>query len=317
MEFASQASFLEKMRHEGEIIWTYFSRHPKTHRWSVKAHARKAFFEFMSGWSIYVRDPRRYGWRLGLPDIPRPTIFRHKIEMTWQQREFLITANSDNGQSRMFGDKDLNTIQRAKQGQAAKGFIYVNAEGKKREVERVVSLKPAFVADLIAKELAGGHQVIVWTEFDAEIDLLMEAIGHLPTSRRPADDAVAIVRGATKKLDRPAIIERFLAGTCRLLISRSDMLGYGQNLQCCDSMIFDGWSDSFEDFYQAVRRAFRYGQTESVRVHLPVVPELEGQTLDNIERKQDQFERDIAQMEANYIEAFGRTGVALGERGAA
>ncbi|MHC5540143.1 DEAD/DEAH box helicase family protein, partial [Singulisphaera rosea] len=70
MEFASQASFLEKMRSEGEILWTYFTRDPKTHRWTVRPHARAAFFEFMAGWSIYVRDPRRYGWRAGMEPVP-------------------------------------------------------------------------------------------------------------------------------------------------------------------------------------------------------------------------------------------------------
>lgn len=76
-EFASQASFLEKLRSDNEIIWTFFVRDPKTHRWAVKRHARKAFFEWMAGWSIYVRDPRRFGWRLNRPEIPKPIVIEH------------------------------------------------------------------------------------------------------------------------------------------------------------------------------------------------------------------------------------------------
>jgi hypothetical protein len=70
-------------------------------------------------------------------------------------------------------------------------------------------------------------------------------------------------------------------------------------------MIFSGWNDSFEQWYQAVRRAYRFGQTKSLRVHIPVIAELEGQQLENIQRKQAMFEADIREMEKNYIAAYG------------
>lgn len=66
MEFASQGSFLERMRTEGdlegagEVIWTFFAK-DKSGKWTVKPHAREGFFEFLSSWSIYVSDPRRFG----------------------------------------------------------------------------------------------------------------------------------------------------------------------------------------------------------------------------------------------------------------
>jgi hypothetical protein len=72
MEFASQASFLERMRSEGEIIWTYFTRTPRRTAGRSRNTPGPAFFEFMSSWSIYVRDPRRYGWRRGMKDLPPP-----------------------------------------------------------------------------------------------------------------------------------------------------------------------------------------------------------------------------------------------------
>ena len=81
------------------------------------------------------------------------------------------------------------------------------------------------------------------------------------------------------------------------------MLGYGMNLQFVGSMIFSGWSFSYEQFYQAIRGAYRHGQTKRLRVHLPVIPELEGQMYDAIVRKQSQHEEAIAEMEANYVNA--------------
>jgi hypothetical protein len=69
-------------------------------------------------------------------------------------------------------------------------------------------------------------------------------------------------------------------------------------------MVFSGLDDSFERRYQAVRRAYRLGQTETVHVHLPHVPELEGHLLSNVAEKEARFEADVARMEANYVEAL-------------
>ena len=292
MEFASQASFLEKMRSEGEIIWTYFRRDEKTHRWTVKRHARAAFFEFMAGWSIYVRDPRRYGWRRNMVEVPEPVIQIHEIAPTAEQLTWLRKLSTEvNGQQRLFHDRDTNAIQRAKLSQIAKGFIY-NRDPNGR-ISKVNSLKPSFVAELVKREVADGLQVLVWTVFDAESDrIAVELCG---------DVAFDLLTGKVAPSDRGRMLERFRTGKSRVLISRASMLGYGMNLQHCGAMIFSGWNDSYESYYQAVRRAYRYGQTRQLRVHLPVIRELEGDMLDNIQRKQTDHEAAIAEMEANYI----------------
>lgn len=71
-------------------------------------------------------------------------------------------------------------------------------------------------------------------------------------------------------------------------------------------MIFSGWDDSFENFYQAVRRAVRYGQTKRVRVHLPYIHELEYAQLENVLRKEVQFVEMIERQETAYIKAMKR-----------
>ena len=73
-------------------------------------------------------------------------------------------------------------------------------------------------------------------------------------------------------------------------------------------MVFSGWSDSFVRWFQAIRRAYRYGQTRSLRVHVPVIPELEGDQLDNIFRKQREHELSVKEMEENYIRARAALG---------
>jgi hypothetical protein len=376
MEFASQASFLERMRSESiadaaqQIIWTYFTRDPKTHRWTIKKHARAAFFEWMASWSIYVRDPKKFGWRLDWSPPPEPVYLRHEIKITAEQRQLVMDFNADprnvaeaNVGSMFAGE--MNAIVATKLSQAAKGFLYehshsngrksagadrstipsvsskrdrddeerdlqhVGGEGldpdgtdgsegdsgatvgdgkpaKRRSIRAIHSLKPAFVVDLIVSEMLAGHQVLVWTIFDEETAILMRLLKKHPKLKGKDLISARNIRtltGSTKDEERVTILSDFRAGQCPCLISRAAMLGYGMNLQFVTSTIFSGWTFSYEQFYQAIRRFFRHGQTERVRVHLPVIPELEGQMYDAIVRKQQQHEEAIAEMEANYVNA--------------
>lgn len=303
MEFASQASFLEKMRSDGEIIWTYFQRNEKTHRWEVKRHAREGFFTFLSAWSIYVRDPRRYGWRMDLPTVPPHEVIRHSIEMTDEQRMALQRYSKDKtGQLSLIDRDDRNAIQRMKLSQVAKGFVYTKgaAAGK---FNRIDSRKPAYVARLIQQEAAAGHQVLVWTVFDAESELIVEELHKLGVT------GFDCLHGSTKEDDRIEVLERFRRGQAPILISKAELLGFGLNFQMCSSMIFSGFSDSYESFYQAIRRAVRFGQEKWVRVHLPCVDELEGDMLENLFIKQDKHEAAIVEMETNYISGMRLTGL--------
>ena len=62
------------------------------------------------------------------------------------------------------------------------------------------------------------------------------------------------------------------------------------NWQNCHNMIFTGLSDSYEQFYQAVRRCYRFGQNNPVNVYI-IISKKEGCVKENIERKQDDFLR--------------------------
>lgn len=83
----------------------------------------------------------------------------------------------------------------------------------------------------------------------------------------------------------------------RVLISKPRMFGYGLNFQHCARMAFVGLDDSFEKFYQAVRRCYRFGQKREVHVHL-FTAENEGQILANLKRKEDSHH----EMSKNMIE---------------
>lgn len=298
MEYASQASFLEKLRSEGEILWTYFTK-TKTGDWKVKEHAREAFYRFMSGWSVYLRSPAHYGFDDNLKDVPTPEYNVMKIKPTLEQSRVFNRLPATDGQFEMFGTLACGMTQRVKLSQVAKGFMYLG-DPPRQTVEKIRSEKPGVVVDLALADKAEGRQVLVWTSFDAESDILAK----LFKSRNGNADDVVVLTGKTPQSARYDVIERFRRGDIQVLISRPQMVGYGLNFQFCTSMVFSGFTDSFQDFYQAIRRCYRYGQTKAVRVHIPYIEECEGMVYDNIRNKEARFIADVNIMERHYIEAM-------------
>jgi hypothetical protein len=294
MEYASQGSFLEKLRNEGEILWTFFRR-DKDGNWGIRPYAKDAFYRFMAGWSIYLRSPKNYGFKDNLKDLPPPQFFEYKLDMTPDQSEAVRRMTVDkNGQQVLFvaSDTKLGMVNRIKYSQIAKGFMYQD-EGAPIYIE---SQKPAFVARLVQDDVAAGHQVIVWTVFDEETEII----------RRQYDGDVVAISGKTPRKKRDEIIEAFRSGNIRVLVSKASLIGHGLNFQHCTSMIFSGFDDSFENYYQAVRRAYRYGQKHSVRIHIPYIPELEGVVWNNVIRKQNQFVHDVTVQEFAYKRAIAQ-----------
>lgn len=87
------------------------------------------------------------------------------------------------------------------------------------------------------------------------------------------------------------------------IATKPKIAGFGLNWQHCNKMVFVGLSDSFEAFYQAVRRCYRFGQTQEVEVHI-VISDREGAVLENIKRKQrqhDQVAKEMADIMSDYV----------------
>lgn len=289
MEYASQAAFLEKLRTEADILWTFFTR-DKHGDWSVKPHARAAFYRFMASWSIYLRNPTHFGFRDILAGLPPPDVREYRLDMTPEQAQWRMGFLVERG--RGFFDDRQGVKERSKLSQLAKGFLYSGPAGAARTATRLPSHKPSFVADLIRQEVAAGHQVLVWTVFDEESAILAELLGDLP--------GVGVLHGSMTDTQRLDTLRRFRAGNLAALISKAQLIGYGLNFQFVRAMVFSGFDDSMERFYQAVRRAYRFGQTQTVRVHIPVIPELEGLMWENVQAKQRRFDDETTEMERLY-----------------
>lgn len=95
------------------------------------------------------------------------------------------------------------------------------------------------------------------------------------------------VHGTMTPDEKAVAFERFQDGDLRVLVTKPSIAGMGMNFQNCHQMVFVGLSDSWESYYQSIRRCWRFGQTESVDAFV-VVSELEQQIVNNILRKESQ-----------------------------
>ena len=293
MEYASQASFLEKI----EGFWQFFQRDQDDQTFKVRPHARKAFYEFMSSWSIYLRSPAAFGFADPFKDIPDPEIIEWKIPATDEQDRAALKYRRSYDAESLIPQAKLGVAQRSKLSQIAKGFMYVK-DGKKRTVERLPSLKTEKVVELIKTEIAAGRRGLVWTVFNEETAILMERLAGL---------SIESLRGEDDDDARISKLERFCSGEVPWMISDPGLLGFGLNFQFLDTMIFDGFDDSSEEFYQALRRAAkRIGSTKKLKAYIPFVPGLEDHMWENTLRKLKRMDEDAALMEVCYRDAMNR-----------
>lgn len=140
------------------------------------------------------------------------------------------------------------------------------------------------LADIVNSE--PNEPWLIWTHLNDEAELVASMI---PGSVN--------VQGSDSPESKTKNMMAFTHGELRVLISKPKICGYGMNWQHSARMAFVGLDDSFEKFYQAVRRCFRFGQKRNVHVHI-FTAENEGQILANIKRK----EQNHHEMSANMIE---------------
>lgn len=141
------------------------------------------------------------------------------------------------------------------------------------------------VAQLAALVNADAEPWIVWCDLNEESRQLVRAI----------PGAVEV----TGSDDPDAKAERMLAfadGATRVLVSKPSICGFGMNWQHCARIAFVGLSDSWEMYYQAIRRCWRFGQAREVACHV-FVSTAEGAVLTNIERK----EREAREMATEMV----------------
>jgi hypothetical protein len=137
---------------------------------------------------------------------------------------------------------------------------------------------------------------VLWVDTDYEADAVHEAM----------KGAAIEVRGSMPAETKERNLDAFADGTARVLITKPSICGFGLNWQHCAHTAFVGRSFSYESWYQAVRRFWRFGQMRSVQVHL-IVAEGEDAIGRVIDRKADDHSSMKAAMRAAMQRNAGRS----------
>lgn len=138
-----------------------------------------------------------------------------------------------------------------------------------------------------------GERWIIWVDTDYEGDAVRAAVPQ----------AIEI-RGSQSIDEKEEKIAAFESGQAQIIIGKPAMMGFGLDWSHCARMAFVGRSYSYETFYQAVRRCWRFGQKRIVKVHL-IVAEGEGEIGRVIDRKADDHARMKAAMREAMLRATG------------
>lgn len=157
--------------------------------------------------------------------------------------------------------------------------------GRARVRRETLDARCARAAQLVHAE--PGQPWLLWCGLNDEADRLAKLI-----------PSAVNVHGSMTPERKAELLHAFAAGDIGHLITKPGIAAFGLNWQHCARMAFVGLSDSYEAYYQAIRRCWRYGQTRPVRVHI-VLSELEHQIAANVTRKEREAARFTAELVAS------------------
>lgn len=216
-----------------------------TQTWRLKGHARELFWRWVASWGAMVSHPRDLGCESDGYDLQPLNVHEHMVRM-------------DADQAR---DAGLLFVREA-------GSLTERREARKASLLSRVAACAAVVAQ------DPGEPWIVWCDLNAESDALTDAI-----------PGAVEIRGAMDPDEKELILASFSAGETRVLVTKPSIAGFGLNWQHCARVAFVGVTDSWEAYFQAVRRCWRFGQDRAVDVHI-FASEAEGAVIANLRRKE-------------------------------
>ena len=270
VEYANHAVFLDAFPTVNAFLARFFINRGQTaERWEIKPHALRPFYRALSHWCIFLTDPATYGWKDNVHQIPPIHVHIEDVRLSCEQEKAVQR------ETRQLFVTDLGGITtRAKLSKLAKCGS---------------STKPRHIADMVAKW--PNESTIIWCRYNDEQRAIEQVLPE-----------AASIDGATPLADREKIVDDFKAGRVRVLITKPKILGFGLNLQACTRQIFSGLQDSYEEYYQAVKRSNRIGSTKPLNVHIPV-SDVERPMIENVLRKARRVEADTNEQEEMFKHA--------------
>jgi hypothetical protein len=278
IEYANHAVFLDQNPTVNAFLARYFVNRGQTqNRWELKPHALVPFYRALSHWSIFLTNPSTYGWRDNAGTLPKINVHIHEVSLTAEQQ---IAVHETSGT--LFGENPGGITKRTKLAQIAKGSYQGNS---------IDTSKPAYIKQLV--ESWPDESTIIWCLYDHEQEQMERTFPHAHS-----------ISGKTPFNKRLQMIDDFKSGRNKIVITKPKILGFGLNLQICTRQVFSGLQDSYESFYQCVKRSNRIGSTKPLNVHIPITS-IERPMVETVLQKAKRVERDAAEQEQIFKSAVG------------
>lgn len=247
MELGQHSEFLSVMRSSEMLMRWFIADQQNMGKYRLKGHAVDPFWQWVASWAKAATRPSDVG------DFSDEGYDLEPFDMVKHIVRADITNDVQDGMLFRVADTSATAIH--------------------KEKRRTIRDRAAVIAELVKKDSGNPH--IIWCDTDYEADVLNEMI---PESVE--------VRGSHKEADKEDRLIGFTEGKYRVLTSKPKLAGFGLNWQHCNNVHFVGISYSYEAFYQAIRRCWRFGQKNKVTVNA-CLSDTEMNIWNTIVRKRD------------------------------
>ena len=249
MELGQHSQFLDVMRSSEMLARWFIADQSEMGRYRLKRHGIRPFWSWVASWARCVGKPSDLGYSDDGFDLPPLNVHHHVIDSD-------MTIGAEDGEFFRKVDTSATSIHKEK---------------------RITSgIRAEKIAELVRAEPAESWMIWVETDYDADsiMALLPEAVE---------------VRGSMRPEIKEERLIGFSNGDIRILVSKPSIAGFGLNWQHCARTAFVGLSFSYEMFYQAIRRFWRFGQQRPVECHIAMA-DTEMAIWQTIKRKQEDHE---------------------------
>jgi DNA modification methylase len=151
------------------------------------------------------------------------------------------------------------------------GDVAVSATDLHKDLKRSFDLRIEKTKELVNNS---DEQWLIWTLKNDEAEILSKEIKNSVN-----------VQGSDSPEYKAKHLNGFAKKEFQNLITKTSIASFGMNYQNCCNMVFTSYDFKFEAFYQAVRRSYRFGQKNKVKVHI-LVPESQSNVRATILEKQ-------------------------------
>ncbi|NDC58586.1 MAG: helicase [Alphaproteobacteria bacterium] len=273
MELGQHSDFLGIMEAPEMLSRWFIADQTQMGRYRLKKPAVTHYWDWVASWARCISKPSDIGFDDEGYALPPLDLIKHEVAA---DRSIDAGAEKD-GQARLFRIPETS------------------ATSIHKEKRLTVDARADVIAALVAAEPSEAW--VVWCDTDYEADALAARI-----------PGAVEVRGSQRAEVKEERLEAFSTGSARVVITKPSLAGFGLNWQHCARVAFIGLSFSYEAFYQAIRRCWRFGQSRPVQVHVAMA-DTERAIWEVVSRKSGDHDAMKAAMSAAMARAAKTSGV--------